>query len=197
MGWRMKANVVRLLVAVMSVAALLGGALPVGADCPGNVLPNATFEDGFSVRGAGEVEVANGWTPFWQNGPFASDGYNLRPEYKPEDASRYGRRRVHSGNFSQKFFNTFGTHKAGLYQRVSVPKDSLCTFSAWVQAWSSKGDNPDSSEGGQYRTYVGIDPTGGTDWTSPNVVWSEASFALDTWTQLTVQARAKADAVTC
>jgi len=194
----------RMMVGSATVALLLTGMLLCGvaapvamADCPGNILPNAAFEDGFSSRGVGEVEVANGWTPYWQDGPFAENGYNLRPEYKPEDARRYGRRRVHGGNFSQKFFNTFGTHKAGLWQRVSVPKDSWCTFSVWTQVWSSNESDPAVSEGGQYRTYVGIDPTGGTDWNSPAIVWSEASFALDEWVELKIEARAEADAVTC
>ena len=193
----------RVAVNIMTIVALLGliavsavAAPSARADCPGNILPNASFEDGFSTRSVGEIEVANGWTPFWQDGPFASDGYNLRPEYKPEDASRYGTRRVHGGNFSQKFFTTFGTHKAGLWQRVGVPKDSQCTFSIWVQAWSSTESNPGTSDGGQYRTYVGIDPTGGTDWNTPNIVWSEANVVLDEWAQITVDTRAQADAIT-
>lgn len=194
----------RTMVKLVTIAAILvsvGTSMvvtpSVRADCPGNILPNAAFEDGFSSRGVGEVEVANGWTPFWQDGPFASDGYNLRPEYKPEDARRYGTRRVHGGNFSQKFFTTFGTHKAGLWAHVGVPKDSVATFSVWVQAWSSTASDPGTSAGGQYRTYVGIDPTGGTDWNSPNIVWSEPNLVLDEWVQITVETKAQADAITC
>jgi len=190
-------NIMTAVAILVTISVLAVAAPSARADCPGNILPNASFEDGFSTRGVGEIEVANGWTPFWQDGPFASDGYNLRPEYKPEDARRYGTRRVHGGNFSQKFFNTFGTHKAGLWQRVGVPRDSQCTFSIWVQAWSSNASDPGTSDGGRYRTYVGIDPTGGTDWTSPNIVWSEANMVLDEWGQIKVEARAQADAITC
>ena len=108
-------------------------------DCAGNRLVNAGFEEGFSDRGAGEVSVANGWFPWWQDGPGQEEGYYRRPEYKPEDASRYGRRRVRTGNFAQKFFNTFSTHNAGLLQQVpQVPVGSKLIFSAWVQAWSSQ-----------------------------------------------------------
>ncbi|MGB9880398.1 MAG: SdrD B-like domain-containing protein, partial [Anaerolineae bacterium] len=166
-------------------------------ECPGNALRNPGFEEGFSDRGAGEVSVANGWQPWWQDGPGQMQGYYRRPEYKPEDAARYGRRRVRSGNFAQKFFNTYSTHNAGLLQQVQVPVGSKLTFSAWVQAWSSTDPNPDAIVNpGNYRVYVGIDPTGGTDWSSPNVVWSEPRMEYNTWMRLEVQAVAKASTIT-
>jgi len=186
-----------LAVTLLLLVGLLG--LPstiVRADCPGNVLANPGFEEGFTVRGANEVEVAVHWEPFWQQGPFQEDGRNLRPEYKPEKANIHGTKRIHGGNKAQKFFNNYGTHRAGIYQRVAVPKWSKVTFSAWVQAWSSNKDNPDVSEGGMYRTRVGIDPFGGTDWTSPNIVWSETNYTLDQWVQLSVKTVAQADAIT-
>lgn len=184
------------IVVALSLALQALAPLPAAAQCPDTPLLNAGFEDGYSERGAGEVSVANGWNPFWQVGPFQEDGRNLRPEYKPEDASRYGTRRVHSGNFSQKWFNTFGTHNAGIYQQVGVPAGSIVTFSAWGQAWSSDDSNPDSTKGGWYALYVGIDPTGGTDWTSPNIVWSEPSRVLNQWAQISVTTQAQAGAVT-
>jgi len=166
-------------------------------DCPGNVLVNPGFEGGFSERGAGEVSVANGWFPWWQDGPGQAEGYYRRPEYKPEDASRYGRRRVRSGNFAQKFFNTFSTHNAGILQQVQVPVGSRLTFSAWVQAWSSQHYNPDTVVSpGNYRVYIGIDPTGGTDWSSSNVVWSEPRMEYNTWMRLEIQTVAKAGTIT-
>ncbi len=186
----------RIPVIALALVALLLVPLPAAAQCPGTPLLNPGFEDGYSERGAGEVSVANGWNPFWQVGPFQEDGRNLRPEYKPEDASRFGTRRVHSGNYSQKWFNTFGTHNAGIYQQVGVPEGSVVTFSAWGQAWSSNESNPDETKGGWYAIYVGIDPTGGTDWTASNIVWSEPSRALNQWAQVTVQAQAQAGTVT-
>jgi septal ring-binding cell division protein DamX len=165
--------------------------------CAGNVLANPGFEGGFSERGAGEVSVANGWFPWWQDGPGQDKGYYRRPEYKPEDASRYGRRRVRSGNFAQKFFNTFSTHNAGILQQVQVPADSILTLSAWVQAWSSQYHDPDTvKDPGNYRVYIGIDPTGGTDWSSPNVIWSEPAMQYNTWINLQLQAKAKAGTIT-
>lgn len=166
-------------------------------DCAGNVLVNPGFEEGFSDRGAGEVSVANGWYPWWQDGPGQPEGYNYRPEYKPEDAARYGRRRIHSGNWAQKLFNTYATHNAGILQQVKVTAGSKLTFSAWVQAWSSQDPNPDVVvDPGNYRVYIGIDPYGGTDWSSPNVVWSAPRMEYNTWMRLEVKAEAKAGTIT-
>jgi hypothetical protein len=167
------------------------------SDCPGNALVNPGFEDGYSDRGAGEVSVANGWFPWWQDGPRQEQGYFRRPEYKPEDARRYGTRRIHSGTFAQKFFNTYSTHNAGILQQVQVPVGSKLTFSAWVQAWSSQDPDPGTFVSpGNYRVYVGVDSTGGTVWDSPNVVWSEPRMEYNTWMRLEIQAVAKAGTIT-
>ncbi|MEM4725242.1 MAG: SdrD B-like domain-containing protein, partial [Candidatus Hadarchaeum sp.] len=70
-------------------------------------------------------------------------------------------------------------------------------LSAWVQAWSSTDPNPDAVVSpGNYRVYIGIDPTGGTDWSSPNVVWSAPRMEYNTWMRLEVQAVAKASTIT-
>lgn len=183
-------------IGVLIVGVSLGFAQPVSAECPGNVLANAGFEGGFTSRGAPQVVVANSWEPFWQEGPFQEEGYNRRPEYQPEDASRFGRRRVREGNFAQKWFSVYATHHGGIYQRIRVVPQSLVTVRAWAQAWSSSGDDPSVSVGGNYQLSVGIDPTGGTDWNSPNVVWSPRSNVLDQWVELSVQARAQGDTVT-
>jgi len=182
---------------VISAVVMLGAHLPVAmAACPGNVAVNPGLEDGFSERGAGEVSVANGWAPFWQEGPNQEDGYNWRPEYKPEDGSRYGMQRIHEGYWAQKFFNTFATHHAGIYQQIDVPAGSLVTAKAWAQAWSSDEDNPEVSKGGKYSMRVGIDTNGGTDPNASSIVWSEPSTDLDTWVELTVQAKASGGRVT-
>ena len=170
--------------------------LTVHAQCAGNIALNPNMEDGFSERGAGEVKAANGWIPYWQDGPGQGDGFNKRPEYQPEDAARFGRRRVHEGNWAQKWMTTFATHHGGMYQQVNVPPGSTVRFSAWAQAWSSSKDDPSYSVDGAYAMSIGIDPTGGTDFNSGNVVWSGKQWSLDQWVQLGVETVAKAGTVT-
>ena len=164
-----------------------------------NLLMNPGFEEGFSQRGAGEVEVANGWVPWWVQGtPDQTEvGYLRRPEYKPETARLYGYRRVHGGDYAQKYFTTYSTHVAGIYQQVSVRQGYRVTFSIWVQVWSSSGDNPDAiKDDGDYKVSIGIDPTGGVDGSSPNVAWSAPAKEYNQWMQLQVTAVARSATVT-
>jgi hypothetical protein len=185
---------------VLLCLAMVAVALPVAAEplaqgCEG--LVNSGFEDGFSERGAGEVAVANGWNPWWQDGPFQQDGFYRRPEFKQEDIFRFGNRRIHSGSNAAKFFTTYSTHNAGFWQQVNVPAGSTCTFAIWVQVWSSQDPDPGAVlQPGNYRVYVGIDPTGGTDGLAPSVVWSEPRIEYNTWIQLSVSAVAAAGKIT-
>jgi hypothetical protein len=164
-----------------------------------NLLKNPGFEEGFSARGAGEVTVANGWEAWWVQGSKeqTDQGFLRRPEYKGEDAFIFTMRRVHSGRFAQKYFTTYSTHIGGIYQVVPVPKGSRVTFSAWVQVWSSSDPNPDyCKDPGNYAVSVGIDPYGGIDGTSSNVVWSDSVISCNQWIQLSVSTVAQADKVT-
>jgi hypothetical protein len=164
--------------------------------CPNNLLTNGDFEAGFSERGRGEISVANGWNPWWLEG--GREGYNFIPEYKPEDKSLFGGCRIAHGNFAQKFFTTFATHTAGFFQQVSgVNPGETYTFSIWVQSWSSGNDDPGiSSPPGNYRTSVGIDPNGGTDWQASSVIWSEPVIFHDDWVKLEVNATAQSPTIT-
>ncbi len=164
-----------------------------------NLLLNPGFEDGFSARGAGEVEVANGWFPWWVQGtPDQTEkGYLRRPEYKPEIGSRFGYRRIHGGDFAQKFFTTYSTHVGGFYQQVSAHKGYRVDFAIWVQVWSSSGDDPDQVvDDGEYKVSVGIDPAGGVDGSAPGVIWSTPARADNQWVQLQVSAVAESSTVT-
>jgi LysM repeat protein len=164
-----------------------------------NLLVNPGFEEGFQVQGASEISVGNGWTAWWIQGGAAqtAEGYLVRPEYKSEDSTIFGLRRVRSGRFAQKFFSSYSTHDAGLFQLVAVPSGATMRFSVWVETWSSSEDDPDNIVGpGNYFLSVGIDPTGAADPTSPVVVWSEPTLAQNQWVALTVTARAQADQVT-
>jgi hypothetical protein len=166
---------------------------------PPNLLENSGFEEGFWERGTGEVTVANAWEPWWVQGSEeqTSQGYLVRPEYKPEDAWVFTMRRVHSGRFSQKYFSTYSTHIAGIYQQVAIAKGSLVTFSIWVQVWSSTEPDQDQCEGfGNYGVSVGIDPYGGTEGTSGNIVWSDSVRSCNEWVHLNVSTVAQADRVT-
>lgn len=166
----------------------------------GNLLKNPGFEEGFTTRGAGELEVAVHWDPWWISGSQAetNQGYLFRPEYKPESAAVFGMRRVHSGAYAQKQFNTFATHRAGLRQQVSgITPGSTVTFSIWAQVWSSGQDDVDKcGDFGNYRVWAGIDPSGGREGGSGKVVWSQPAMACNQWMFVQVTAVAESGTIT-
>jgi hypothetical protein len=162
----------------------------------GNLLANPGMEGTFTERGAGEIKVAEDWHPFYKNGPGQGEGYNRRPEWKPYDLAAFGPRQVHSGRYSQVWFSTYSTHTGGVYQRVPATPGDVLLLTAWSRAWSSTQDDPDVSAGGAYHTSVGIDPTGGTDWTAPGVIWSEEIRYHDAWVRHVLRLETQADHVT-
>ncbi|MFQ5341702.1 MAG: SH3 domain-containing protein [Anaerolineae bacterium] len=178
--------------------------------CPGNLLLNAGFEEGSrkteDLGTSLSSSVANGWFPWFIRG---NQQYNREPEFKVEDATRDPLRwRVNTGYFSQKFFTTWATHTAGVYQRVPVRRGTSMSFSAWVQVYTGEADGWDGEKfrsdpkaPGNYGVSVGIDPFGnmppGVGAPPPNtVIWSEPIMTYDDWTQLSVQTVAQADYVT-
>lgn len=170
------------------------------AACPAggqNLLANPSFEGPYEPYGAiKEINHAKNWIPWWED-----DGkVNFRPEYKPADVA-VAANRVHSGSMAQQYFKSFGQFKAGLQQTVlNIPAGSRVQFSAYGQAWSceefSQCPGGTSFNPANMLMRVGIDPKGGTDWRSKNVVWSAYFNPLDQWQVACVEAVAGADKVT-
>lgn len=159
----------------------------------GNLLQNPGFEPPFVARNNdATLQVATGWEPWYRTGG-TSSSINARPEYRPAPPNR-----VRSGTAAQEYNTFYATHTAGVYQRVQVPAGTELRFSVWVWVWSSAPfDNPDVSEDpNNVKVSVGIDPTGGIDAASPNVVWSEQVEFYDQYRELSVVATAAGPAVT-
>jgi len=162
-----------------------------------NILQNGNFEGGagratFNGQAYGEISVPLGWTAFW-------DETKSRPEMKVIGAVApyLDPPRVAEGKQAVQWFSFYRDHDAGLYQRVSVPAGATLYLSALAHVWYSQRDDPrkseyhyDSAPDTWYRfsdgqpgmdVGVGIDPTGGTDWTSPAVVWTWKSYYDEPW----------------
>jgi hypothetical protein len=120
----------------------------------------------------------------------------LQPEYEPTapDTSR-----ILEGNNAQLIRSFFATHEGGVYQRVQgVTPGATLQFSVNAYVWSTTFDAVDlSEEDGDVFVQVGIDPTGGTDGESQNIVWSEAGVEqYDAYHEYSIEAEATASAVT-
>ncbi|MEA3407518.1 MAG: hypothetical protein U9R48_05500 [Chloroflexota bacterium] len=208
---------------ILVLIATLLPAPPIRADCPGNLLFNPGFEDGYykgeEVGTSLSSWIANGWTP-WSL--VEGQQENREPEYFVVDRRQIsdGDYRVHGGNYAQKFFTLYATHTSGFCQRVRVTPGSQVTFSIWVQIATGQGDissggHPisDLENPGEYRAFVGIDPYGGLPpaFGAPppsRIVWSdpiedyqtratdEEGHEIDAWVQLSVSAVAQEHYVT-
>lgn len=112
---------------------------------PPNVIP-ASVCDFDSFRGSPPRQIPNGWTEFVLSGD---------PSYVQDDHTFFG-----GPNLTIR--GNSGPFKAGIYTQVEV------TPGAGYRASLSWGapTNPET-----FGRQLGIDPTGGTDPTSPNVIW--------------------------
>ncbi len=207
---------------VLAVVLLLGFGSPAHSQEGPNLLRNGDFEEGGPGQawpfqdGIPEVQVAPGWRAFYLDNP---PPYAAVPDYCQGDARcAWGRPefrgvasyeyayRVRSGQLAQKYFSWNRQHEAGLYQQVGgIQPGTLLRFSVWIQTWSCM---PAPGTWNQCRTaplsdspapmhiWVGIDPTGGTDWSAPTVVRSPEGNAYDQWTLFQVEATAQSSTVT-
>ncbi len=183
------------------------------ASCTGNnLLANPSFEGEYTTYQLAapghpdcggvtceRAQMAPEWHPFWRDTPRDESWMNIMPEYKPSLPSETPPR-VRSGEKSQHYFSFWTTHEGGMYQQVTaVPGGQYC-FSLWGHAWSARTTLPgyvsDPNDHGFLNQRVGIDPTGGTDWQSPNVVWSEMRLQYDEFGEFVISATAQADTIT-
>jgi len=181
------------------------------AGCAGNMLVNADFEggsrktesEGTSLSSA----VSNGWSPWFVRGDAT---FNREPEFKVEQVRIGGdAARIRSGGQSMKWFTTWGTHTAGIYQRVAVRPGTALTFSIHGMVYTGEDDGWDPASNtflsdpykpGNYLIAAGIDPTGAVPamGSAPpaTVVWSPGTMTYDQWVRLTVSAIARSGFVT-
>lgn len=163
------------------------------------------------------VQVPYGWSAWWRqpNNNFNDPNYfNTYPDACPDlprtpadckawhnpefrdtlgGPQEYGPVRRVAGDNAQKYFTFYSVHEAGMYQVVSgvKPGDRL-RFSVYMEAWSNGVNDPFKSDLGQrMNLQVGIDPTGGNDPWSPNIIWTAPADSFDAWNLFVVEAVAK------
>ena len=90
---------------------------------------------------------------------------------------------AHSPDFVQEFFES--NWIAGIRQTVGATSGDIYTASVWTWGAST-----------QAKFWIGIDPTGGTDAASSNIVWSNPANPGSNWTRIEVEAAATASTIT-
>lgn len=150
-----------------------------GVDVPANApnrLANAGFEGRVRPVIFPEVNLYEGWEPFYCDEPYTPEKCPAlrrgtgnpewlmmgRPEYKPTDV----RNRVHSGTTAQQWFCFWRTCRAGVFQTVTTTPGATCVAGAWVQSWSSNGtgftsDLQTLDQRANSTWFIRVDPSGG------------------------------------
>ncbi len=169
---------------------------------------NTSFDGGSIQQGAQEIVVPQGWVAWWRTGtiscaiydelktdgpcPLIEDGELTyrRPEFTviPGTGRWLDPPRVLGTGQAARFFCTYGICVAGYLQQVRVEAGQAYRLDAWVQAWCSgnAGDPYHSQLDTQddwrnCELAVGVDPAGGVDPLSPDIVW-QAVTAYDAFT---------------
>jgi hypothetical protein len=172
----------------------------------------------------GEIFVPEHWVAFWKedkvvpHDPSNPVGYG-RPEMHliNREPPYLDPLRIRSGGKGLKFFTFYRIHMAGIYQRVEgIQPGTRLSALAWAHAWSTVEDDPKLSDGVGRTAYyvlaseynktdavrnftfsVGIDPKGGTDPWSDQVIWGEGAHIYNAFGQIpTLEVTAESDAVT-
>jgi LysM repeat protein len=146
-----------------------------------NSLPNPSnwTRETFTGEQRGEIMTPEGWVTWWQGGDFKVPECKVIPNEAPFNGDP---KRIYQGYYSGLCFAFWGKMNAGYYQVVrNIPPGSTVEGSFYAHAWSCSDSNPPLSCGDPSAFYfrVGIDPNGGTDPFSGNIVWSNAYFNYD------------------
>jgi LysM repeat protein len=207
----------------VSVLILIGAlvlALPIGLvnarsaqPQSGELLTNPGFEEPFSGG------VANGWNSWYLTPDGVTYPVSCPKNSNPDVCKPYGAPgyypaqpqdprvppRSVSGN-AQKWGASYYVYIAGIYQQVSgLTPGARLNFSAFTQAFNCSDDRDCfgpadryglSFEAGENSLRLGIDPTGGTNPFSSNIVWSAPANPLDAYLQQSVEAVAQSDKAT-
>lgn len=167
-----------------------------------NLLANAGFESGFtSLSGTQPRNVATAWTPWNAPRTDSMASYqNTSPKYIAASAANAVGvvPRIRTGNDAQIYYAFYETFDGGIYQQITgLTAGTEVRFSVYSYVWSTTYDDPNVSEDpGGVAFRVGIDPTGGTDALSANVIYSTPTVAYDAYRQASVIAKAQGSTVT-
>ncbi len=180
-----------LLISVLPLMSLAAGFTNSGFNNPFNDIPDREW------RGQKE-KIATGWNYFYVDAntyPGSGNASKLRFMSSAQFAAAFGGLDYKiEGDQSQSMWSSY-KFDGGVYQQISgvTPGTTYGFDIAMVTYWRGPG-YPDSD--GIMVKQVGIDPYGGIDATSSNIVWSDTDSNDKAWVYMDVAATAQAGTVT-
>ena len=143
--------------------------------------PKALQNGGFNTFAKNAPGLVRGWTTFGYTDGAAPAPYIFVKDVTPFEGEGL-------------FFAGSGSNvkNGGVYQVVAVERGARCSLSAQCQTITEGG----GKRKGDNTCRIGIDPTGGVDQESSDIVWSEAIESERKWSPIAVDARALTERVT-
>ena len=152
-----------------------------------NLLTNGGFNNPFNaisgrVWNGQNEQIANGWVPFYINAntyPGSGNASKLHWMSSAQFGATFGGLDYHiEGDAAQNMWSSY-QFDAGVYQQINASPGTAYEFDiALVTYWRGPG-YPDSD--GIMVKQVGVDPYGGTDPTSSNIIWSNTDTNDKAW----------------
>lgn len=153
---------------------------------PDNLLQNPGFEAPYNQTLAGEsqsLQLADGWMSWYLLRDEGGSQVYAIPDYEPAPAEK-----ARSGSAAQTFGADAAAFNGGVYQEITVTSGMLLNFEAYVDTESATPDD--------VKVSVGIDPNGGADVTSADIIWSVPESLTDQYRALSIQATAQSATIT-
>jgi len=165
-----------------------------GRAASANLLINGGLEGGQHEQESGDVRVPDGWAGFWKapGTPVLYDPQNTSGYQRPEMSVIAGQppfdnpSRIFEGAQALRVTGNERAFDAGVWQQVAVTPGAVYCVTGSGHAWSSHGSyNPfqstlDTADDQRNANFLlGIDPTGGTDPWSGNIVWGSSAQLYD------------------
>ena len=192
----MKRIILLLIVGFVASLVLLLSSSPFSTPAPAlavafvNFLTNPgleTFNAPYDDYNGHPLQIAQNWTAFTKSG--ATPKYMTTHEWA---AMSGGKAEKLEGNNSQMYWET-GAFAAGIYQQVSVtPGTDYAAQAKILSIWKTSASHDD----GKMLKQVGIDPHGGTDPDSPDIVWGPARGEDVQWETVKTSATAISSTIT-
>lgn len=153
-----------------------------------NYLLNSGFESSSNTTGSD----AENWIAWWEETPKPPSGfdYAYKPNWNRELLSNGAAAAlVYAEDSSLRVYNSWDPWHAGVRQTVNVPTGERLRLTAYARVWAaSEGWPAPSDEAVNVRVQVGLDPTGGDDALSPNIIWSDPITPHNRWQAVSVEA---------
>ena len=147
-----------------------------------NTLPNHDnwTRDTFNGAIYAGIFTPEGWVTWWEEGIYGRPECKVIPNEYPFNSYP---NRIYQGYYSGMCFTFFRPQHAGYYQRVeNLKPGAVVEGSYYAHAWSCDEDivvSCGDPEAFSFR--VGIDPDGGTDPFSNNILWSAEHYIYDVY----------------